>query len=201
MQTNEPNNLVILARDGEPAASTEVIASGMQQQHASVIKLVRKHMATLETFGLVRFQIRPRSAGQHGGGDVELAELNEQQATVLISLMRNSERVVEFKVRLVSEFYRMRSALQNRDMSLWQQLMRLESRDKNSLEWASFGSRKMHERRRELPEIRRERARLESEIQQPLPGVQMPAGLPAAPSLTVVNKGCASNDARKKRSA
>jgi phage regulator Rha-like protein len=36
--------------------------------------------------------------------------LNEQQAALLISLMRNNDEVVAFKVRLLSEFYRMRDA-------------------------------------------------------------------------------------------
>jgi phage regulator Rha-like protein len=40
-----------------------------------------------------------------------VALLNEQQTTLLITYMRNNEVVREFKKRLVSEFFTMRSAL------------------------------------------------------------------------------------------
>lgn len=59
----------------------------------------------IEQFGLVRFEIAPRAKGQHGGGDVQFAILNEQQSTFLLTLMRNTEIVVRFKVELVKEFY------------------------------------------------------------------------------------------------
>ena len=40
------DSLVVVV-GGEPLASTEVIAKGMKAQHASVIKLVRKHSEVL----------------------------------------------------------------------------------------------------------------------------------------------------------
>lgn len=45
-----------------------------------MIKLVRSYQGDLEEFGLVRFEIRAREAGKHGGGDVEYAILNKHQA-------------------------------------------------------------------------------------------------------------------------
>lgn len=81
---------LVTAVDGEPRASSEVIARGVKSQHASVIKLVRRHQASLEGFGTVRFEIRPRAKGAHGGGDVEFALLNETQASAILTLMRNS---------------------------------------------------------------------------------------------------------------
>lgn len=193
-KTNSP--LVALADDGELRSSTEVIAAGMEYEHASTIKLVRKYEGRLSKFGLVRFQIRPRPAGQHGGGDVEYAELNEPQAALLISMMRNKPRVLDFKEDLVFEFFRMRSALQQRDMTFWQQRLQLEARDRNSFEWASFGSRKMLDRRRAMPGFRQERADLDAAMQQPIPGVP-----PVPPLQLVGRKRSASNDGRKKRVA
>ena len=106
--------------DGEPLASSEALAAGVRLSHASVIKLVRKHQASLERFGLVRFEIRPRLKGQHGGGDVEIVLLNEPQSTLLITMMRNTAIVVDSKVRLLEEFYRMREALSQQAKVLWQ---------------------------------------------------------------------------------
>lgn len=48
---------LVMVFDGEPLASSEVIARGMKAQHASTIKLVRKHSEALARFGLVRFEI------------------------------------------------------------------------------------------------------------------------------------------------
>jgi phage antirepressor YoqD-like protein len=60
---------------------------------------------------LVGFQIQPRLSGQHGGGDAEYACLNEQQATLLLTYMRNNEIVRNFKKALVKAFYEMRQQM------------------------------------------------------------------------------------------
>ena len=94
--------------NGEPMTTTLTIASQTMNDHASVIKLVRTYQSDLSEFGLVGFQIQPRLPGQHGGGDAEYACLNEQQATLLLTYMRNSEIVRNFKKALVKAFYEMR---------------------------------------------------------------------------------------------
>jgi phage regulator Rha-like protein len=162
-----PFQELVVVTEGQPLASTEVIARGMKQQHASTIKLVRKHQAALEQFGRVRFEIRPfQTAG--GIQQREIAMLNEQQAAILISLMKNSEQVVDFKVALIAEFYRMRDALQQRPQSLWQQMQALIAQEVESKVRASFGSRLMLERKRDIPYYRDEHDRLEMLIQPPL---------------------------------
>ena len=155
--------------DGEPLASSEALAAGVRLSHASVIKLVRKHQASLERFGLVRFEIRPRLKGQHGGGDVEIVLLNEPQSTLLITMMRNTAIVVDCKVRLIEEFYRMRDALSQQAKGLWQQMQALIAQEVESKIKASFGSRLMLDRKQEIPFFKSERQRLEIEIQPALP--------------------------------
>ena len=63
----------------------------------------------------VEFEMRPF---QTDGGmqKQEIALLNEQQTTLLITYMRNNEVVREFKKRLVAEFFTMRSALAKKKM-------------------------------------------------------------------------------------
>lgn len=155
--------------DGEPLASSEALAAGVRLSHASVIKLVRKHQASLERFGLVRFEIRPRLKGQHGGGDVEIVLLNEPQSTLLITMMRNTAIVVDCKVRLIEEFYRMCDALSQQAKGLWQQMQALIAQEVESKIKASFGSRLMLDRKQEIPFFKSERQRLEIEIQPALP--------------------------------
>lgn len=99
-------NLVTL-KDGEPRVSTLSIAEYVETTHASVIKLVRKHQIEFERFGSLGFEIQvnsPRADGR-GGQRAEHANLNEPQTTLLLTFLRNSERVKECKVRIVKEFF------------------------------------------------------------------------------------------------
>lgn len=66
--------------------------------------LLNKHRADFEKFGKVTFKISPSEAGQN----VRDYILNEQQATLLITYLRNSEPVKEFKTNLVKAFFEMR---------------------------------------------------------------------------------------------
>lgn len=102
--------LVIISGD-QLVTTTETISSGTKNEHASVIKLVRTYQSDLEEFGTVGFEIRPRPQGQHGGGDAEYAVLNEDQATLLITYMRNNAIVRRFKIELVRSFGDMRRRL------------------------------------------------------------------------------------------
>jgi len=95
--------------DGEAVTTTLAIAAGCEVDHASVIKLVRTYQADMEEFGGVGFEIQ---TFQTAGGQQarEIAKLNEQQSTLLLTYMRNSGIVRDFKKRLVKEFWRMAHA-------------------------------------------------------------------------------------------
>lgn len=108
---------IVNVENGEPTTTTIQIALGLNIQHATIIKLVRTYMPDFQEFGLVRFKIQPRLEGQHGGGDVKFVQLNEQQATFLMTLMRNSTRVIEFKKALVKAFFETREFLRSQDQS------------------------------------------------------------------------------------
>ncbi|MGA5482755.1 phage antirepressor KilAC domain-containing protein [Pseudomonas siliginis] len=95
--------------DGEAVTTTLAIAAGCEVDHASVIKLVRTYQGDMEEFGRVGFEIQ---TFQTAGGQQarEIATLNEQQSTLLLTYMRNSAIVRDFKKRLVKEFWRMAHA-------------------------------------------------------------------------------------------
>lgn len=158
---------LVVAINGEPRTATTVIAHGLGQQHRAVIQLVRKHQRSLEELGGVQFEIAPFTT--RGGTQTrEVAMLNEHQATLLIALMRNTDKVVGFKIALVKEFFRMRDELGRREQSLWQQMQALIAREVESKVRASFGSHLMIERKREIPRFDEERSMLESQIQPSL---------------------------------
>ena len=96
----------LVENDGKKVFTTSlIIANGVGIEHRAVIKLLKTHSttATLSTFEMLKLS--------RGGRPVEYAKLNELQTTFLITLMRNSEKVVEFKEKLTVEFYRQREII------------------------------------------------------------------------------------------
>ncbi|WP_429497080.1 Rha family transcriptional regulator [Robbsia andropogonis] len=93
--------------DGDIAVtSTLAISEGTNVQHKNVIELVRTYLHDLEEFGGVAFETRPFET-PGGMQNQEVAVLNEQQSTLLLTYMRNSEVVRAFKKRLVKRFWEM----------------------------------------------------------------------------------------------
>lgn len=111
------NQLVSIKKD-EPVTTTELISISTKLEHPSVIKLVRTHINDFNEFGRVGFEIRPFET-RGGTQEREIAILNEQQATLLITYMRNSKIVREFKKKLVRDFFAMREALHERQSAEW----------------------------------------------------------------------------------
>lgn len=127
-----PVHLVHVCEDREVATTTLVLADGLGQKHSSVMRLVQRYGEHLRRYGdyvLARTDTRPG----HGGRAMQYAVLREPQATFLLTLFRNSETVVEFKCRLVMEFYKLRWALQNRSGRSAQRDMRAVFRDIDTL--------------------------------------------------------------------
>lgn len=110
-ELDRTNGGLVFAADGELFTSSLIIAAETGNEHTSVMKLIKENGDDLIDVGLVRFQIRPRPEGQHGGGDVQYAELDEPAATLLMTYLRNSPVVKDLKKRLVGGFYKMRQLL------------------------------------------------------------------------------------------
>lgn len=111
------NALVIITETGTPVTNTLAIAEGTGNDHASVIKLVRTYQTDLEEFGGVGFEIRPFET-PGGAQKREVAILNEQQSTLLLTYMRNSDIVRKFKKALVKAFFEMAGKMQQPAVAL-----------------------------------------------------------------------------------
>lgn len=101
---DEGQHLVTLT-DGNAVTTSLVIAEGTDVQHKNLRELIQDNLADFEEFGGVRFETAKPSEGSIGGRPVKYAVLNEQHATLLMTYMRNSEVVREFKKRLVKAFF------------------------------------------------------------------------------------------------
>ena len=97
--------------------TTVAIAEGTKNQHKNVLELVRNYRSDLEEFGRLAFETRPfETAG--GMQQREVAILNERQATLTLSYMRNTEIVRPFKKQLVTIFYKMADELKGQAQQL-----------------------------------------------------------------------------------
>lgn len=96
----------------EPYTTDEVIAKYSQIKRESVSRLIRKYQKDLEEFGKVGFEIRTMESGQKA----KIYHLNEEQATLLITYLDNTEPVRRFKKALVRQFYDMKNELYARRM-------------------------------------------------------------------------------------
>lgn len=105
-------DLVTLSGD-TAVTSTLAISEGTGAQHKNVLGLVRTYHEDLEEFGRVAFETQPFATA--GGIQTrELAQLNEQQATLLLTYMRNSQIVRSFKKSLVRAFFDMAQRIKMR---------------------------------------------------------------------------------------
>ena len=114
-QTEPPAPFVLAPQQagGEPYTTSEIIAEGTGMNHRRVRDAIRKYQKELETFGKVGAYQTPLP-GSKTGQIVPGYILNEQQATFLLNLLKNTPVVVAFKKELVRQFYAMRDELARR---------------------------------------------------------------------------------------
>ena len=107
------SDLVCLAPNTEePFTTSEVIAECAGVKRDTVQKLIQRHEKDLREFGRVGFEIRTLQT--RGGQQMaKIYHLNEQQATLLLTFLRNTPVVIEFKKELVRQFFAMRKELMN----------------------------------------------------------------------------------------
>ena len=107
---------IVVIYNNEPRASSQLIAQGFGRKHKVVLNLIAKYKKNLEIFGVLPFEkekpwIAKKQGKSKGGRPVKNYLLNEQQATFLITLFANTPLVLEFKTKLVSEFYKQKRLL------------------------------------------------------------------------------------------
>ena len=96
--------------DAVPFTTSEVIAEYAGVKRHAVQVLLEKHKEDFEMFGRVAFQMRPLPT-KGGVQEHKIYLLNEEQATLLITYLKNTPQVREFKKNLVRAFFLMREEL------------------------------------------------------------------------------------------
>lgn len=105
------SDLVFLAPNTqEPFTTSDVIATFAGLQHHTVTRLIQQHEADFKEFGSLRFEIEVRKR-KVGATTAKHYQLNEEQATLLMTYLKNTAQVRAFKKELVRQFYAMRFEL------------------------------------------------------------------------------------------
>ena len=113
-----PGGVVLLKPIGshmEPYTTADTVAQYAQVRHKTVNELIRKHRNDLEEFGLLRFEMEAVER-ERGIKYAKVYHLNEQQATLLITYLKNTGSVRRFKKALVREFFNARQELARREI-------------------------------------------------------------------------------------
>ena len=117
-ELRQTETLVYLSPDkvgSEPFTTAGIIAKCAEVDYHTVTRLIRKHKADFEEFGILGFEIQEiKKEGTRGTKYAKQYHLNEPQATLLLTYLKNTEPVREFKKNLVRQFFLMRAELQKR---------------------------------------------------------------------------------------
>ena len=100
------NELVQIIKD-VPVVSTLDMWKGLNVEHNAIMQLIKKYEKDFQDIRTFQF-LKSKSTG---GRPTSFCYLDEEQATFLITLMKNSVVVVKFKRRLTKEFFRIRKLL------------------------------------------------------------------------------------------
>lgn len=108
-------NELVQIKNNEVFTDSMVIAIGTGNKHKNVKEMVIKYQSDFCDFGTLSVL----NGESTGGRREQFYQLNEEQATFLITLLRNTKKVVAFKKELVRQFYQMRKMLMERNTQLW----------------------------------------------------------------------------------
>lgn len=98
---------IVVIQDGNPVAGTWLIAQGFGKRHKDILELIRKYQVHFDSFG----RLKSKKYRSTGGRPVIEYLLTEPQTAFLGTLLRNNPQTVDFKEKLVKEFYRMKNAI------------------------------------------------------------------------------------------
>ena len=114
---------LVFVKKNKPFTDSMTIAEAVDLQHKSVARLINSKKKYLEAFGPVEFSDLKslNSSNNYRGRPTKVYDLNEEQATLLITFLDNNEKVDIFKTELVKQFFLMKDVLQQKQTKLWEE--------------------------------------------------------------------------------
>lgn len=118
---------LVITKNNKIFTDSKIISDGVGIKHHALQQLIAKYENDITEFGQLAFEMRPVRYSR-GTNFEKIYFLNEEQATFVITLMRNNKAVVAFKKELVRQFYLMRQFIFERQSKYW-----LETREQGKL--------------------------------------------------------------------
>jgi len=101
---------LVILKDRHPFTTSLIISENIGIEHRAVISLIKKYQSRKILSSIKAFEMtKLNEVGRH----TEVAYLNENQALFVITLMKNSDKVLDFKEALVNAFIEKRNLLQH----------------------------------------------------------------------------------------
>lgn len=104
MKELSKGNKLVFIQKYEVFTNSKIVSECANVQHGSIRKLTEKYKSDFEEFGILRF-LNLKSKNLQGGRPEKIYLYNEQQATLLLTYLKNTLPVREFKKELVRKFY------------------------------------------------------------------------------------------------
>lgn len=108
-ELSKEEKLVFIKKE-DVFTNSKIVAEHAGIQHAAVQQITRKYQQDFEEFGKlkIKFNICPSKTNQKE----KIYLYNEQQATLLLTYLKNTKTVREFKKALVKQFYEAKKKLE-----------------------------------------------------------------------------------------
>lgn len=116
-------NDLVTNHNGTLVTTQNDISTLTNNNENSIQKLIRIYKADLEEFGVLEFENQLIVNSKNAKNYKKIYFLNEQQATLLLTYMKNSEKVRNAKKVLVYAFYQMKEKLKNLEQEQMQKLV------------------------------------------------------------------------------
>lgn len=105
MLVQNQSSLIQVQKIGDQlVVDSRLIAAQLGIEHDTLFKTIEKYSDRLSSKNQVRFQVEFRERPQGGKSKVRYAFLDERQATLLMTMSRNTEQVLNCKDALVDAF-------------------------------------------------------------------------------------------------
>lgn len=142
------------------------VANGTNIEHRAVLQLIKNHKERFLQFGelISAFEMRKTQ-----GRNTVVYQLNEAQATLLLTMMKNTPKVLDFKVALVKAFFQARALLQTNTMHLLHKHALLNTIFENEKGQASSCGRGLAQWKKIKDELQKAISEVELQIQPQLP--------------------------------
>jgi phage regulator Rha-like protein len=139
---------LIIFRGGKALVSSSVLANGFELGQRSIDRLIKTNAETLKNWGEVETSIGGTSNPSNRGGHNKIDYLlNEQQAMLIMTYTRKTQKTDDFRVSLINAFMGLKSSVLNAEGLLNESIRMLEKNKQAGSNWGHLGSKIKQERK------------------------------------------------------